>query len=322
MTDAPPFTLPRIAEVMQELGYRGRVCLEPGFAYVQSAANGDTFIIICFTEGIEAITDREQRVGFIRLQGFWGRLVDEVESELDGLCNWFNATYPFAKLFRQNDKQGSSVTIEAELDLYEGMTVSALQGYISRFIHYFEIARQNLNRCRRLNFAEIAERHNQAIKCIHGAEKNIDEGVRLYRQNAHLGYAGSQNNFGDMFEEGLGVPRDLMFAIYWYARASERGEPTAYLSLAETLCLSKDNIDSLVMAAMYATLAAEQLPEGINRKSAQTILERLRGEMEDDLFRFAEGLAKEYRPLYAERRTLKDTPGPVLTKTKLSSLLN
>ena len=108
MTEQSTFTLSRIAETMQEIGYRGRVVLSPGNSYVQSAANGDTFIIMCFTGRNETITDREQRVDCIRFQGLWGHLVDEVESELDYLCNWFNATYPFAKVFRQNDENGSS----------------------------------------------------------------------------------------------------------------------------------------------------------------------------------------------------------------------
>ena len=322
MTEQSTFTLSRIAETMQEIGYRGRVVLSPGNSYVQSAANGDTFIIMCFTGRNETITDREQRVDFIRFQGLWGHLVDEVESELDYLCNWFNATYPFAKVFRQNDENGSSLTIEAEVDLYDGMTTATLSAYINRFIYYFEIAHKNLNSCRRINVGEIGDRHNRAVKCIHGVEKDVDEAVLLYRENAHLGYAGSQNNFGDMFEKGVGLPKDTMFAMYWYARASERGEPTAYLSLAEMLSESKGTVDALVMAAMYATLAAEKLPEGINRKSAEMIRERLRGELEDDFFRVSERLAKQYRPLYSERMTLADIPGPVLTKTNPSSLLN
>ena len=59
MTEQSTFTLPHIAETMQEIGYRGRVFLSPGSSYVQSAANGDTFIIMCFTACNETITDRE-----------------------------------------------------------------------------------------------------------------------------------------------------------------------------------------------------------------------------------------------------------------------
>jgi len=62
-----------------------------------------------------------------------------------------------------------------------------------------------------------------------------EDAARLYRQSADLGFAGAQNNLGDMYEAGQGVPKSEKAAIHWYTRAAERGEPTAYLSLASLL---------------------------------------------------------------------------------------
>ncbi|GAB4344453.1 MAG: hypothetical protein Kow006_00440 [Gammaproteobacteria bacterium] len=59
--------------------------------------------------------------------------------------------------------------------------------------------------------------------------------LRLYRQAAQAGYAPAMNNLGAMYEEGLGVARDLAQALSWYRRAAELGEPHAQHSFAMML---------------------------------------------------------------------------------------
>ncbi len=41
----------------------------------------------------------------------------------------------------------------------------------------------------------------------------------------------SQNNLGIRFENGDGVPKDLVRAVYWYRKAAEQGNPTAQYNL-------------------------------------------------------------------------------------------
>jgi len=144
------------------------------------------------------------------------------------------------------------------------------------------------------------ERHNKAVDGVHGIAPNIDEAISLYRQNAYLGYAGSQNNFGDLFESGTGVVKDELLAVYWYTRASERGEPTAYLSLASILAASQSNLDSLTVAAKYAILAAKKLPEGRNKISALQIKDNLQEILSPELYAYAEELAQSFKPIYEE----------------------
>jgi len=60
--------------------------------------------------------------------------------------------------------------------------------------------------------SKLVENHNKALSLLHadGDTGQIEQAIRLYRQNAHLGFAGSQNNFGDLFEDGDLVPKDLL----------------------------------------------------------------------------------------------------------------
>jgi TPR repeat protein len=95
--------------------------------------------------------------------------------------------------------------------------------------------------------------------------------AKLYRQSAEIGYAGAQNNLADFYEHGEGVPKNHKAAIYWYTRAAERGEPTAYLSLAHMLSEGTDDADLLVESAKFAGLAFTFLPEGKNKASAEKL---------------------------------------------------
>jgi len=172
--------------------------------------------------------------------------------------------------------------------------------------------------------SKLVENHNKALSLLHadGDTGQIEQAIRLYRQNAHLGFAGSQNNFGDLFEDGDLVPKDLLVAMYWYARSSERGEPTAYYSIASLLSASTENIDALVLAAKYATLAADQLPDGKNKLSALQIRETLSEILSKELYEYAQELAKSYQPLIDEPWKMEDVPGPPTISAPGSSLMN
>lgn len=322
MPSRTPFTIRQIAEALQDLGYQGQPVVDDKLSHVKSAANGDNFYVVCYTPELNPVRDRKDVVGFICFQANWRELVDQAEGELDAMCNGFNATVPFTKLYRKALEDGPALVIEAEVFLHAGMTRQDLQKHMNRFLHHFNIARSSLERCRRISKREILDRHNQAHDCIHGDEKDLEKAAYLYRQNAFLGYAGSQNNFGDLLETGLGVPKDPLLAVHWYTRAAERGEPTAYLSLASILEKSAESQDALLVAALYALLAVEQLPDGLNKGMASRIGTNLREKMTEDLFRLAESLAREYQPMYDESIKLTDSPGPAFIEPPGQPLIN
>ena len=150
------------------------------------------------------------------------------------------------------------------------MSVNAYKRLLTLFIAVLENLPSHLSRFMTIPKFELVENHYMALSLLHndGDSDRLDEAILLYRHNAHLGFAGSQTNFGDLFEDGDIVPKDLLVAMYWYARSSERGEPTAYYSIASILRNSIENSDALAIAAQYAILTSNQLLEGKNESVA------------------------------------------------------
>jgi len=63
--------------------------------------------------------------------------------------------------------------------------------------------------------------------------KNQHKALYRYVWSAVSGFAGAQNNLGDMLKKNEGTPASLGSAIYWYTQAAMQGDPTAYLSLGK-----------------------------------------------------------------------------------------
>ena len=134
-----------------------------------------------------------------------------------------------------------------------------------------------------------------------------EDAARLYRQSAELGYAGAQNNLGDLYETGQGVPQSGKAAIYWYTRAAERGEPTAYLSLASLLSEGTTDSEVLVEALKFAALAYNFLPEGKNKAEAESLSTAITAKLKQaDRQRVLE-LVTRWAPLYQEERLMGDS---------------
>lgn len=322
MSELMNASLAGFAEEIRLLGYRGQEVLEDDCSFIISATSGHTFLLYCYGKSDDVLTENTSDVGVIRFHAKWQNLVDYEDKELDALCNWYNLTQPFTKLFTKSKDEGTDLFIEADLYMLDGISSDSFRIRFMSFVQQFEYARKCLNLCRHTDKELIFDRHNQAIKLLHEDEADPQEAVNLYRQNAHAGYAGSQNNFGDLFEIGKIVPQDEHFAIYWYTRASERGEPTAYLSLASILEKSRDNVDALTVAAKYAILASEKLPDGVNKLSATQIRDTLKEILDPFFYELAVDLAANFKPIYEEKWTLSDAPGSKFTIASGSELLN
>lgn len=149
---------------------------------------------------------------------------------------------------------------------------------------------------------------NMAIQNQWGPNPSLPEVVRLYRESAADGFAGAQNNLGDLYELGEGVKRNDKFATYLYTRAAERGEPTAYLSLATFLIEGAEDAAILIEALKFALLAERHLPDGQNKNTASTAIRHIAVRLSADQRRTAAELAASWRPLYQERYLMSDTP--------------
>jgi hypothetical protein len=149
---------------------------------------------------------------------------------------------------------------------------------------------------------------NLAIENRWGPKPSLEEAIRLYRLAADEGYAGAQNNLGDIYEEGSGVVASDKFAVYWYARAAERGEPTAYLSLSTLLPVNTNDENILVEAFKFGLLAVAALPEGTNKANASANAQKIGSRLSKPARDRAIELARNWEPLYQEEYLMSDTP--------------
>ncbi len=167
-----------------------------------------------------------------------------------------------------------------------------------------------------VTFTTAAQRHkgyeafNEGVLARKAPVPANEAAALLYRQSAVLGFAGAQNNLGDLYETGQGVPKSDKAAIYWFTRAAERGEPTAYLSLASLLSQDTTDPEILMEALKFAALAYNFLPAGRNKTSAETLSTAIAAKLpQADRQRVLE-LVTRWVPLYQEERLMSDSPRP------------
>ena len=154
------------------------------------------------------------------------------------------------------------------------------------------------------------DEYNAAVQRTIEASGSADrQAVDLYTSASRLGFAGAQNNLGDLYETGNGVPQDFAMAVYWYTRAAERGEPTAYYSLSSILAKSQ-NPDVLVEALKFAILAHTNLPEGSNKAGALELIKNVSDRIPPSYRMVGLELAKKWIPLYQESSLISDDPTP------------
>ena len=323
MSDHMQFTIPSIGEAIRSMGYKGFEFIDETYSGIESATNGRAFIACPLVAEGEPVMENTVEAKLVRFRACWLNMEFLEEVQADHLCNWFNSNQAFSKLYREPTETSYNLWLEADLYVLDGMSVAAFQNRVHAFIKSYEYAMKCLERCTFIDKNAIIDRHNKAIEILDGFGADKKEAIKLYRINSYLGFAGSQNNFGDQFEIGKLLPKDDLVAVYWYTRASERGEPTAYYSLS-TILLEKcqDNIDGLILAAQYAILASEQLPEGKNRISATETREVLRSIIGPENYEIAETHARNFRPIYKEKWTLGDSPGPDVTVVPGTGALN
>ncbi len=147
-----------------------------------------------------------------------------------------------------------------------------------------------------------------ALEHQHGTHADFATAGSLYRESAQMGFAGAQNNLGDMYEGGVGLAQSDLMAMFWYTRAAERGEPTAYLSLASLMYKLKTDTPTLIEAMKFALWALALLPDGGNQAMARSLIELLTLELTADEVDAARALASDWKPLYQEQFLLSDDP--------------
>jgi len=94
--------------------------------------------------------------------------------------------------------------------------------------------------------------------------------VFYYRAAADAGDHAAQNNLGELYELGKGVPQDAGLAFSWYARAAEAGFPPSQLNLARLYAAGSGVARNTASAREWAERARQQ-----GQERAQELLDWL-----------------------------------------------
>lgn len=292
-----------ISELFQSEGYQAKAQLDDKRAFIDSAALGMKFRLFLY--------DPEYFDGETYYQNYMFDAGYRLSSgsnikQLAIQCSSFNCEYRFLKAFVTPTDSGGIVAIQFDNN-FENGNLDLFKKAFQFFLHGLEIFQRNIINTPAYMGDDSAHIHDQAVASVSGLFPELDKALGLYRKAADLGFAGSMNNLGDFYERGELVLSSEVFSVYWYTRAAERGEPTAYLSLAAILArLSQDNA-MLIEALKYANLAVEYLSDGINRRAAIAVRKNIETLLDDQEIERADKLTNDWKPLYQEGRLLSDS---------------
>ena len=295
-----------VAERLQVMGYRGMIDHE-GRPSVHTAASGYNFAIYFY----EAV-DGDPNNGFAAYMFDLGVRTSRFSNyaQLAELCGRFNYEHRYVKAFLSGPIGNQAVVLQMD----SRVNVRPLDAFNEAF-DFFLFALRKFDEAIIRSDAYVGDqlhiKHTNAINCLWGSERNPEEAVQLYREAAQEGYAGSQNNLGDLYETGKFIAKSQSYAIYWYTRSAERGEPTAYFSLATLLSELADDEFMIIDAAKFAILAIEGLPEGVNKTTAQKCFADIQKVLTEHQFCQAEDLARNWKPLFQETRLMSDKPDQI-----------
>jgi TPR repeat protein len=87
---------------------------------------------------------------------------------------------------------------------------------------------------------------------------NFESAVAQYEKAAHHGHAGAQNNLGNMYAKGQGVPRDYAQALSWLRKAADQGLAAAQGNLGVMYAKGQGVPQDYAEALKWYRLAADQ----------------------------------------------------------------
>ena len=89
-----------------------------------------------------------------------------------------------------------------------------------------------------------------------GVPEDHKEAVKWYRKAAEQGHAIAQNNLGVMYGNGEGVQEDHKEAVKWYRKAAEQGHAIAQYNLGAMYYNGEGVLEHLVTAYAWWNIAA------------------------------------------------------------------
>lgn len=294
-------------EIVSTLGARGLQCEaleQSGGTAVRGTLDGIVFYVRLY----KPVDDAGTAFSSVSIEAGKNIGLSVIPYSLLNICNDLNQQYRFCKFSMGGDKE-KYVTVAIDFDVFADPVRELLEKWewLEKLLPLFA---SRVLESKALSLGEAEELHNRAIETRWGDAPNDPLAARLYRQAADLGFGGSQNNLGDMYEDGAGVPQSDVVAAYWYTRAAERGEPTAYMSLATLFARTAQDEAMLMEAAMFVVLALQYLSPGTNSSISAACYNDLKARIEPDSLKAAVERASKWLPLFQEETVMSDTPDP------------
>jgi len=118
---------------------------------------------------------------------------------------------------------------------------------------------------------------------------------RLFKPLAEQGDTKAQNNIGEMYDKGRGVPQDYAEAVKWYRKAAEQGDLIGQNNLGEMYEKGKGVPKDYMLAYMWFNLASARNPIGL-RDWAVENRNRVAAQMTPEQIAEAQRLSGEWKP--------------------------
>jgi TPR repeat protein len=106
-----------------------------------------------------------------------------------------------------------------------------------------------------------------------GVQKQLGKAAHWYRLAAQQGYAPAQFNLGGMYNRGAGIPKNITEAVYWWAQAAQRGFTDAQFLLGLILIKGEMVPQNVEDGTIWLQAAANK-----GHAKAQTLLEAMQKE--------------------------------------------
>ena len=128
----------------------------------------------------------------------------------------------------------------------------------------------------------------------HGVPQDHAEAVRWYRKAAAQGDAEAQHNLGLMYVHGEGVPQDYAEAVKWFRKAANQGDASAQTNLGIMYFRGEVVLRDLTQAYMWYDLASSRIPPGAAHDHAVRNRDFVAKHMTPDQIAEAKRLAREW----------------------------
>jgi hypothetical protein len=314
-----PITVNRIALLMQEMGFRGKVVHGDDWCWAESATSGIKFNIYAYSD---QLADPNGEARSIQFQGGWGGLSSYDARRFLMVCNRFNHDWRYAKASVATDHDRYSLSVKLDHHCPNGMTDEEFFVVADMFVRLIEDMAKRTMSAGGDTFSSLIDRHREATGLMWGADSDPDQALAIYLENARAGYAGSMISLGDYYENGIDIAHSAPVAAHFYTQAAERGQPSAYYGLARILAKDAEDEDIILEAAKFALLACRDLPDGQNRHGAEMLRDQLLDKLSNDAQEMAIKLAGTWLPLTVEGGPIDAEPVLDYGRSPSSSTLN